>query len=219
MQILLCLAMFVFIKVQAQENAKPLFYNPGFTMPDSHFVRTDGFYMVRTTFCDTIPTSSLKQQFFIHSYETNVIYQFFSDGSFFHREFADRTYEKIVGKLKNDPKWVRNLPSLYGVSCWGFYKIEKGILAMEFFSKIYTNLLKGIKRNSFFRTEKAYPVSNGNISYVQEAINQRPRHSESCSIEFIESLNTVNNTGNDLLKDRKFKEKTGFDPGNYDKNN
>ena len=126
----------------AQEDDKPQYYNPAFKMPENNSVRTDSFYLVKIVKNDTVRLNTRKEEYFYQSYERKIVYQFFPDGSYFHREYVDKGYHKIVDNLKTDKKWVGNMSDLPGISCWGFYKIENEKIFMESFNIQYANLLK-----------------------------------------------------------------------------
>src|SRR5882757_9059396 len=112
------------MKSDAQKEAKPQFYDRDFKMPVDTPVRTDGFYLLKEIYYDTVPMSNVKKNGYMNiRREFQTVYQFFNNGYFFHKALGSGLVN-TPEKLQQDSNWVRRLYKPEGTDAWGFYKLE-----------------------------------------------------------------------------------------------
>ena len=199
----------------AQKNAPPQFYKPGFKLPADAPIRTDGFYVERSVYYDTVPTSNVKKYGYTNIQQTlKILYRFYDNGYLFYTP-VNSNIKDLTAKLQTDSGWVRKLYKMKLTDAWGFYTLRNDSVVIETFQfeDNLNDIMKTFSKQYFIRTEAAYrPEGKMLINRTTPIIVGDHGKIIQLPFEFIPTPYFVDPAENKLLTFGRFKRMTGFDP-------
>ncbi len=201
--------------VTAQKNEPPHFYDPGFKMPADTPVHTNGFYVFKTIYYDTLPTSNVKKDGYITIVrESETLYRFYDNGYFFWIS-ADSGKKNIAERLQQDSSWVRKLYKMRVTDVWGFYILRNDSVLIETFGfeDNLRDITKTFAKQYFSRSQIAFRLKDKMLVATTRVIQGYGRQRFVIFPPvFFSSPYFVDPSNNKLLTNARFRNKTGFSP-------